>query len=434
MDAADDSKPVFASRASRKPFRQSGLRKTFNTDDDESAGTSGDAAPNDDTEEGPAVVRPAVSSRPTSFKQKARIKAKSKLSFGGDAGDPSEDAGDATGKHTLGKRAVEKNAFAKGLGNRGLPVRSIQEDEERPRYSKEYLAELQSTTPNTPQDVTSLTIDDADEMELDASELEGALVVDMPKAQVAQPDTTILSEAEIKERKERRKRLAQEEDFLSMEDDNDDPFRRKKEESRLKADEDELGEGFDDYVEDGGLSLGKRAMKERTKRERQQMAELISTAEGNESESSADSDAERRIAYEAAQTRAGMEGLKKPKTDPRGERAQIPPKITPLPVFSECVSRLQGSLTAMQLELQNKMARVQQLRDEKEEIVKREAEVQALLDEAGRKYQEAMGQGKVWNGAASEATLTNPALMGARGLESLGTTPRRVDGEDDEVV
>jgi hypothetical protein len=427
---------LFTPKSSRKPFRQSNLRKTFNTDDDdESAGTSGDGAARKDEDEednGPAVIRP-VNSRSTSARQKSRPKPSSKLSFGGEAADATADE-DVPKKSSLGQRTLENSAFKKSLGTRGLPLRSMQEDDDdRPRYSKEYLAELQSTTPNTPKDVSALAISDPDEMELDASELEGAMIVDSPAATPSKPETTILTDAEIREKKERRARLAQESGFLSMEDDSDDiRLRPKKEETRLKAEDEELGEGFDDYVEDGGLSLGKRAERERKKQERAKMAELIHNAEGNDTDSSADSDAERRIAYESAQTRAGMDGLKKPRKDPNSALLQVPPKITPLPVLSECIARLQASLKAMEAEVSSKARRVQQLQSEKQEIIQREGEVQALLDETGKKYQEAMGKGGIENGATDGApVVAKPELAGERGLESLGATPRR-NGEVDE--
>ncbi|PHH74951.1 hypothetical protein CDD80_2732 [Ophiocordyceps camponoti-rufipedis] len=264
-------------------------------------------------------------------------------------------------------------------------------------------------------------------MELDASELEGALIVESPATQSLEPSTRILSEAEIREKKERRSRLAKETDFLSVEDDDEDEFgRRKKESSRLQTEEDDLGEGFDDFVEDGGLSLGRRAEKERRKRDRQQMAELISAAEGHSSDTSSDSDAERRIAYESAQTRAGLDGLKKPAKTDREELPQVPPKITPLPSLAECLSRLQTSITDMERDMSSKNARVEQLRKERVEVEAREKELQALLDEAGRKYQAAMGGGRSDGNAGLAAEVVSE-----RGLESLGTTPGlSADSED----
>ncbi|KAL6860048.1 hypothetical protein ACO1O0_004073 [Amphichorda felina] len=427
----DLPKPVFGSKTGRKPLRQSGLRKTFTAADDEDAAAD-QASKGQDGEEdddGPVVVRPNISRSSASAQRKRP--PKSKLSFGGGAGLEGDDDSDVmpVKKAPLGKRALETSAAKKGISTRGLPVRSFQDEEDRPKYSKEYLDELQSSTPNTPQPVSL----DGDEMDLDDSELEGAVVVETQAVSPAKQETHILTEAEIREKKERRARLAKEQDFLSVEDDDEEDSlgRKKKDDTRLKAEDEELGEGFDEYVEDGGLSLGKRTEKERRKRERQQMAELITAAEGHSSDSSEDSDAERRMAYEAAQSRAGMDGLKKPRKDPAQELLKVPPKITPLPSLSECIQKLQVSLKTMENELKGKEARVQQLRGEKDEISKREAEVQALLDETGKKYQEAMGQGKV-DDATVKPTGPGAELVGERGLESIGTTPRRT-GEDDEL-
>ncbi|KFH44456.1 hypothetical protein ACRE_047430 [Hapsidospora chrysogenum ATCC 11550] len=424
-------KPVVGSKSGRKPFRQSGLRKTFTATGDEGAdNTSKNEGHDDEDDDGPVVVRPTVS-RNSSTSQKKRP-LKSKLSFGGDTGDGGDEGGHdvPVKKAPLGKRALENSAAKRGISTRGLPVRSFQDEEDRPKYSKEYLNELQSSTPNTP---APLDTNAAEEMDLDVSELEGALVVDSPGIPASKQETTILTDAEIRERKERRARLAKEQEFLSVEDDDDDDDRlgrKKKDDTRLKAEDEDLGEGFDEYVEDGGLSLGKRAEKERRKRERQQMAELITAAEGHSSDASSDSEAERRMAYEAAQSRAGMDGLKKPRKDPAEELLRVPPKIAPLPSLSECIQKLQVSLRTMENDLKGKEARVRQLRSDKEEISKREAEVQALLDETGKKYQEAMGKGKVED-ATVKTSGPGAQLVGERGLESIGTTPRRAVEEDE---
>lgn len=401
---AETRKPAPGIKTAKKPFRQSGLRKTISAADDE-----------DDKDGGPAVVRPA---KPGA--QKKKKAAKTKLSFGADQADDDDD-GPAVKKPVkpaagLGQRAFENSA------SKRLPLRSFQEDEDdRPKYSREYLDELQSSTPTTPRDTPALSIHDSDAMDLDASELEGALIVDSPDIPAPVHKTQILTDAEIREKKERRARLAKEQDFLSVDDLSDDDSAKKKSDTRLKAEDEELGEGFDDYVEDGGLSLGKRAEKERRKRDRQKMAELITAAEGNDSDSSSDSDdAEGRIAYEAAQTRAGMDGLKKPaKQDVEKELLQIPQKITPLPILSECIARLQSTLQSMQVDITSKRSAVDHLRKERDGITTREAEVQKLLDETGKKYQETMGQTDKGESAGGVVA------MEARGLESLGTTPSR---------
>lgn len=426
---AENPSPKFNSKSGRKPFRHSGLRKSFNPADSEPIGAA--SSKDEDDEDGPVVVRPAVS-RSSSLKQKKRPNKSSRLSFGGDDGTSGEDeSGFVTPKKLpLGQRALENSAIKRGVSTRGLPMRTLGDDDDRPRYSKEYLSELQSSTPNTPQAISTYPPDEADVMDLDASELEGALIVDAPNLEISKPSTAILSEAEIREKKERRARLAKEQDFLSVEDDDEDAFgRKKKDDTRLIAEDEDLGEGFDNYVEDGGLSLGKRAEKERRKHDRQKMAEMITAAEGHTSDSSSESDAERRIAYEAAQTRAGMDGLKKPKKKPQEDLLRVPPKITPLPSLTECLARLQATLKGMEDDLKGKQARVDKLKTEREEILVREKEVQALLDETGKKYQAAMGQGKVEDGAAPRVGLV-AEVLGERGLENMGT-PVRKDEEGD---
>lgn len=400
---AETGKTAPGIKTAKKPFRQSGLRKTISAADDE-----------DDQDGGPAVVRPTKLGA-----QKKKKAAKTKLSFGADQAEDGDDE-PAVKKPVkpapgLGQRAFENSA------SKRLPLRSFQEDEDdRPKYSREYLDELQSSTPTTPRDTPALSIHDSDAMDLDTAELEGALIVDSPDIPTPVHKTQILTDAEIREKKERRARLAKEQDFLSVDDLSDDDSAKKKSDTRLKAEDEELGEGFDDYVEDGGLSLGKRAEKERRKRDRQKMAELITAAEGNDSDSSSDSDdAEGRIAYEAAQTRAGMDGLKKPpKQDAEKELLQIPQKITPLPILSECIARLQSTLQSMQVDITSKRSAVDHLRKERDGITTREAEVQKLLDETGKKYQETMRQSEKSESAVAVATE-------ARGLESLGTTPSR---------
>ena len=118
-----------------------------------------------------------------------------------------------------------------------------------------------------------------DLMDLDPSELEGALIVpsqDLTRGSSTQAlarvnDTShILTEAEIRERKERRVRLAGESkaaDFISLDDSDNseneylqsnrvtvriDTDKPRKSESRLIAEDEDLGEGYDEFVSDGG--------------------------------------------------------------------------------------------------------------------------------------------------------------------------------------
>ncbi|KAK1964602.1 hypothetical protein LY78DRAFT_582165 [Colletotrichum sublineola] len=437
----DDAAPV-AVKFTRKPIRQSGLRRSINVNelDDSNGGVAiGDSAKpkavptqDDDEDDGPVVIRPAVS-RSSSLRQKKR-KSTSRLSFGGagtegDGDDVPKTEYTTPKKSTLGHQAFENSA----LKNRLLMRSFRDEDEDRPKYSKEYLSELQNSTPNTPQSLTTLRMQDEDGMDLDDSELEGALIVNEDEFASRPHQTTILTEAEIQERKQRRARLAheqQDDDFISFDDDGDGDMslRKKKNDTRLVREDEDLGEGFDDFVEDGGLSLGKKAEREEKVRRRREMAEQIQMAEGGSDDESDASEAERRAAFEAAQTRSGMDGLQKPERNPAEHLLQVPPKITPLPSLTDCLSRLQTTMRAMELDLAEKKKRVEALRREKDGIMTRKDEVQQLLNEAGKKYTAAIG-----NGASAESTTQSPdkqitnagasELRVERGLESLGTTP-----------
>ncbi|KAI0544431.1 nineteen complex-related protein 2-domain-containing protein [Xylaria curta] len=479
---------------SRKPFKQSSLRKSINFNDEAPTDPSKDTKTSNSTDEtedqddrgAPVRIRPSATKQGAAKSKKRQ--SSSRLSFG-----PSEVTADDDDAMVLGEGAftpkksglaalaTDGSAYKKGIKNlplSRLPMRSMEDDDDRPKYSKEYLSELQSATPNAPQDLSSLHIED--EMSLDPSELEGAMIVDTnPSASLTTgaSTTAVLTEAEIREKKERRARLAKQkgsrdtEDFISLSDDDNDERRagdsyltllsRKsgnKSDTRLVAEDEDLGEGFDEFVEDGGLSLGRKAEREARKRHRAEMASLISAAEGagsdGEAAASDDSEAERQAAFEAAQTRAGMDGLAEEREQQRkrlGARegvVPVPPKITPLPDLSVLVEAFKARMRQKEADLVRMRAHIAGLKAEREGILKREPEVQKLLNEAGERYRALMMPGGAENAyqtnGESEANNTNgestvtaartlldqfrdggPGTPGERGLESLGTTPVR---------
>ncbi|KAK0719209.1 nineteen complex-related protein 2-domain-containing protein [Lasiosphaeris hirsuta] len=471
-----------------KPAKSSSLRKSINFNDEDSihigdggaslakdtAATSGGG---DDEEAGaPVVVRPALS-RSGSTKQKKRGSAASRLSFG-----PSELAADdgegaavevVTPKRTLGKRALENNALRKSASLQNLtnlPTRfgAFGSEEERPRYSREYLEELQSSTPNTPQNIRTAP-DDGEAMDLDPSELDGALVVQSQDLRQGSPSAqalaasrppavaNILSETEIRERKERRARLAQEAaDFIPLDGSSDSEerepnritlqFKSKKPESRLIAEDEDLGEGYDEFVQDGGLALGHKAEREASRRHRQEMAELIQAAEANWDAESDDSEAERRAAYESTQRRAGMDGLHRDDDDDVDNDeggASVIPRMKPLPDMDEVLQRMQRLVQGLEDEVTQKRGRMADLEREKEEILAREKEVQEILNQAGAKYQALVGSSATAGAAADISKLVSqsplrplpPGIVGdlpvERGLESFGTPTKRLDVDEE---
>ncbi|KAG8157356.1 hypothetical protein KVR01_012740 [Diaporthe batatas] len=481
--AAPDPSPSSV-KFTRKPFKGSSLRKSININDDsDSTGlaTSAAAEDDDDHDDGPAVVRPAVSrSGSTRVKKKA---SSSRLSFG--VADP---AGGDDGRQqpitpkktsTLSQRATENSALRSSLSSRKLPTRSFGPEVEETSYSKEYLQELQSSTPNTPQNIASLRIHDDEEadastgsgpgaagsgdaMDLDPSELEGAVVVPQADLPVSAFSTTgtgghIPSAVEIREKKERRARLAAEGGAYHSDEDDEDYIslapRKKKDDTRLIAEDEDLGEGYDEFVEDARLELGKKGEKEAARRHRREMAELIDAAEGgaDDGDEDADSDAERTAAYEAAQTRAAMGGHHLAADEKgaaggagTGVAGLVIPRMRALPELGESLARMRELVRGVEEQAAARRARIAALEKERGEIVAREAEVQEVLNQAGVRYQSAMGVKHEGGGggggvmdplrlAAESPLRAGSAIPPAqRGLESFGTPSRRQEYDDDD--
>ena len=149
------------------------------------------------------------------------------------------------------------------------------------------------------------------------------------------------------------------------------------------------------------------------------MQELINEAEGSSASSDDDdSEKERHAAYEAAQTRKGMDGLHK-SDEHKPRRPKTPPRITPLPHLSACLDRLQTTLRKMEEGRAQKAKTLDGLQREKADITAREAEIQRLLEEAGHNYERLRAEAAIsgMRGKESEGPST------PRGLESLGHTP-----------
>ncbi len=336
-------------------------------------------------------------------------------------------------KSNLSRRAIEKNALRKSLASsvssEHLPIRANSTDD-RPSYSRDYLEELRVSTPSTPKDLTPFSADeDYIGTELDIVSKFGTDIV-------RRENGLIPTDAEVKEKKERRARLAKEQAFISLDDgDGSNEIslvpRRKKAETRLVREDEDLGEGFDDFVEDGRISLGKKAEREQKRRHRAEMQEMINEAEGSSDEDSDDSEAERKGAYEAAQTRAGMDGLQKDHQQQLPTRPRTPPRITPLPSLSSCLERLQSALNTVEHNKAQNIKKMEDVQHQKAQIAAREVEIQQLLKDAGETYERLRaeaGLGGGFNGPlVVDGKLADHVILN-RGLESFGDSPARIVG------
>lgn len=444
-----DSVHVATSGLGSRTFRKSGLRQSIQFDETSQATSDASTGDTEGKKNGDYSENKPTIGRSNSTIKKKKKPGASRLSFGpgeiisGDAAEAlEEDEAFIPKKSALGRRVIESNAFKKSIPHQSLPTRTIDDDEDRPTYSKDYLNALKSSTPSAPKDLDPMHATVEEDDGLDASELEGAMIVDTDEKPGPDPVLAFIpSEAEIREKKERRARLAKEPDFISLNDDDSGQRqlsllpRKKKPESRLVREDEDLGEGFDEFVDDGRISLGKKQEREAKRRQRKEMSEMIKQAEGSSGEDSDDSEVERRAAYEEAQTRAGMDGLHKPSDDAADSTVQAPARITPLPVLSECLERLQSTMDAMEKELQQKYKKMADLEQEKKDILAREVEVQELLKQAGSRYSalkedsnETPTDAQTIMGA--QHSIAEP-LVSDRGLESFGNTPITRPGIED---
>ncbi|KKY26065.1 hypothetical protein UCDDS831_g01575 [Diplodia seriata] len=299
----------------RKSFGARRVPRKVGQEEDEDAGATSSG-----TDAGAQTPEPVVKRAPAS---KTKKRSSLRLSFGpGESATEGEDDNGAVftpKKSNLSRIAAEKNAERKGfrvsLSSDQLPAQRDVTDE-RPSYSKEALAELRDSQPSTPKP----SADDDDEpegKEVDIAAKFGPLAS-------LKSSSAIPTDAEIREKKERRRRLAQEPGFMSLDgdevkertvyddenaydsDDLDRPrdvtirttIKEKYPEGRLVREDEDVAEGFDEFVEDGRISLGRKAEREAARKRREEMASMIADAEGGGSgdDGSDDSEDERNAA------------------------------------------------------------------------------------------------------------------------------------------
>lgn len=384
-----------------------------------------------------------VVKRPTIGKAKKRSSLRISFGPGEDAndGDESSDAAVATPKKSnLSRIALEKSAQLRARSPL-VPEASRPVDSDRPSYSKDYIAELRNSTPSTPRD---LKVSEEEQEETRALDIAAKFGPIAP----LEYESAIPTEAEIQEKKARRRRLALEGNALDDEEDRpwasddegEDEFRQRRNEisvrpkekyaeTRLIHEDEDIAEGFDDFVEDGKISLGRKSEREAQRRRRMEMAELINDAEGSEDDGSDDSDEERNAAFAAAQARAGRYGQK---FEDEEDGTKTPPRITPLPDLDEV---LEGLSIDIQTKKQRKdmiLHKLQELKDDKVRIEERKKYLQEQLQKTGEEYE------KLRQDAGLPALPANGIeggrLITERGLDSLGTTPLagRSSGDSDD--
>lgn len=338
---------------------------------------------------------------------KARKSSSFRTSFGvSDDGDTdTSGSGVVTPKRSnLSKVAIQRNAERRFAVE--VPFRSgTEESDDRPSYSKSMIEELRNSTPSTPQDLSGDLEDTEAGTNSTSKAVDLASKFGSSLSRYEAP-SAIPTDAEIKEKKERRARLAKEQDFILLEatsedDDLDDNVTRdengklilkpkeKYAETRLVREDEDIFEDFDDFTTDGKVLLGRKAEKEAEQRRRAEMATMIAEAEGASDDSTGedDSEAERNAVFAEAQSRSGNYASQTSE-DPYSMRPHTPPRITPLPTLEGIMSRLRSRLEDMKIAKDNKSKELDNLRVERGQIEREEIRVQAALKETADKYTE----------------------------------------------
>ena len=341
-------------------------------------------------------------------------------------------------KSNLSRQAISQNALRKSLAaSDRVPIR---QPEDRPSYNAAHLNELKTSTPSTPKDLRCLS--DVETTMTQTLDMASKFGIDYTARNSAIP-----TDAEILEKKLRRARLAKEQKYKTRHsssesdderelgderlDSDDDEFRNnannisllparsKHPETRLVRDDEDIMEDFDSFVEDGGITLSRKAEREQKARKKAEMADLIAEAERQSSSAeSDDSEIERRAEYEAAQTRKGMDGMRLNEGSEwggggTGRIARTPPRITPLPTLGGCLERMRERLAKVEYSRTQKVKELEDVERERREIAEREVEIQRLLKETGERYDSLMAEAGI-----QAANGTNME----RGLENLGQT------------
>ncbi|KAF8645232.1 hypothetical protein AX16_008059 [Volvariella volvacea WC 439] len=209
-------------------------------------------------------------------------------------------------------------------------------------------------------------------------------------------ESLIPTETSIKTAKERRERLRKSgistnEDFISLSvtrrgDFNDGPHP----ESRLMREEDELGEGDDEYAEytsaQERIALGKKSRKAEAARRRDEMKELIADVEDEDEET---------MEWEQEQLRRGGHQVPEAVAPVRLTYQPAPiPTSTPLPVLGDALSRLTQQLAQLTTSHASNTSALNSLAQQRAEVDAKEQEMREMVGKAEEK--------RAWFGSFSD--------------------------------
>ncbi|KAE9393867.1 hypothetical protein BT96DRAFT_967114 [Gymnopus androsaceus JB14] len=263
---------------------------------------------------------------------------------------------------------------------------SISPSRNGPTYDEAYLNELKKSTPSSRAPVPTDPYDADMSMDI-TMDLEDVSALDISIA--GEPDTLIHTESSVKQAKERRERLrktgvSSSEDYISLsvtrraEDQGPHP------ESRLVREEDELGEGEDEYAEytsaQERIALGKKSRKVEATKRREMMQDLITEAADEDEESTEWEHEQLRrgghLKSDASSSKAKVKQMYKP--------APIPPAAA-IPTLGPAIARLTQKMAQLTASHASNTSSLNTHAQEREQVDAREKELRTLVERAEEK-------------------------------------------------
>ncbi|KAF8073909.1 nineteen complex-related protein 2-domain-containing protein [Lyophyllum atratum] len=326
-----------------------------------------------------ATLADSPSTLATKLKNKVkRAKPKSRLSFGGN------DDEEGGGEVFQVKKSNLSRKLALGTHPASVPLNLEQatiSPNRGPTYDQAYLKELKASTPSSrPPPVSDVY--DAD-MSMDVEEVSTMAMSTTDSFSEA----IIPTESSIKVAKERRERLRKtgvsgEEEFISLSVvRKSDEYQGPHPESRLMREEDELGEGDDEFSEytsaQDRIALGKKSRKVEANKRRDAMKEMIEDVEEDDEESAEWMEEQLR--------RGGHLGVSSRPSTPPVKQTYKPapiPAATSIPTLGPSMARLTEQLTLLTTSHAKNTAAMNNLAKERAEVADREAEMRAMVGRA----------------------------------------------------
>ncbi|KAF8842200.1 hypothetical protein BDN67DRAFT_1038818 [Paxillus ammoniavirescens] len=303
-----------------------------------------------------------------------RSKPKSRLSFGGD-----DEVGE--GEPFQIKKSSLSRKLTLGTHPASLPATLDQATissqlNGAPVYDQAHLLELKASTQSTRRPNSDDVYDpdvsmNVDESTFDLLEFSEAVETVIP------PQSRILA---AKERRENLRVTGEEQDYVSLSvtkriDISQGPHP----ESRLVREEDELGEGDDEYAEytsaQERIALGKKARKIEASKRKDTMQEMIADAEDEDEEAMEwEREQLRRGGHHSATTTTTTEASLKQVY----KAAPIPP-ATDVPALGRAVERLAQSLASLSSSHASNTNAAASLAEERDQVDARETELRRMI-------------------------------------------------------